>query len=803
VDLERIYIAGGIALDVDGFNCGEWNNPATASTMDPTRVYNNTPSCDVRDMSASHPDRSAGQNQYTNNTNTRNQIIAEVVKYIEANLVYEATRTSNSTILSYLTALEALDLRTVTHTKQGNFFLPPTIAHPFDSNRYIYLDYGLFWRFNADQQAGEEGVDMPGGIGLSLTASVVPSECLTGNPIPGSRNTWQITPPQLYHTRVRNSQLAFVGAGLHRNLVNTLVDQVWAQQIPCMSLWKGTPGMGSSFSSILTGSTFKMFLPGLRDTYANRDMMVRVVPRYVKPGDTAAAYTANDQPRVIYNPGDPAWLIAGTGYPDPRYPGPFDLQVTAPHIELQFLVDSVGNGQYTSFSRILSIDAWLSLYAGIGWYRITSYPSTLPPTFIDPVGRCDLTPFPCRVLRLGVAFQPGINIVYDYATATYFDTPGLTRAIAGIIGLLFNGVLQGKLEIALNTASPSFLGVAVDPADPPAAGSATLGTLFVPLDLDGDSTFESLGFYLKMADLYGGFVTTTGDPIAGADGRADAISPKFIMDTLNNLGVWSFVGGAPSAQDLGGPTPVSLNYPADTHFSPDTLWDLPEINRTGSEIELTPEEVRRLGLGEDSVWLNAAGLTPYVSSRRMIFHYRVDGGVYQIGYGGKIRIPPLFDGQHTIEVQAVDPDRYLDPTPAVLRFTLDRFPPMIRFVGDLDRLGEKGRVELGLELSDAVTPRERIRLAYALDDASFKPLDPERPYISERVAKGEHILKIRAEDESGNLATRELRFYASASSGFGCSLAGSSSSWAGLLALLILISASFALLRRRGEAGDR
>jgi hypothetical protein len=187
----------------------------------------------------------------------------------------------------------------------------------------------------------------------------------------------------------------------------------------------------------------------------------------------------------------------------------------------------------------------------------------------------------------------------------------------------------------------------------------------------------------------------------------------------------------------------------------------------------------------------------------MIFHYRVDGGVYQIGYGGKIRIPPLFDGQHTIEVQAVDPDRYLDPTPAVLRFTLDRFPPMIRFVGDLDRLGEKGRVELGLELSDAVTPRERIRLTYALDDAPFKPLDPEKPYISERVAKGEHILKIRAEDEAGNLATRELRFHASASSGFGCSLVGSSSSWAGFLALLILISASFALLRRRGEAGDR
>src|SRR5690606_39203707 len=124
---------------------------------------------------------------------------------------------------------------------------------------------------------------------------------------------------------------------------------------------------------------------------------------------------------------------------------------------------------------------------------------------------------------------------------------GLESALSSLVAMLLDGVLQGKLELALNTASTDFLGVVIDPGFPmsgaPAESTAAfLGTAIETMDLhpngylgSTDGIYEYLGMYRSIGDIYGAY-TPAGAVIAGPDGKSEVFSPVMIMVMLEQSG---------------------------------------------------------------------------------------------------------------------------------------------------------------------------------------------------------------------------------------------------------------------------
>lgn len=801
VDFERLYLSGGLVLDIDGFVCQD----ITSSDI---RVYNNTPACDVDDMLATHPDRAAGgtpaqqQTRFQDATNERGKLIAELIKYIEAHLTYEAVRATGP-VATYLTALEALDLQSLTHEITGGTIYEPTIENPL-SGQNLYFDYGVFWRFNGErgtQPWHNYGADLVGGYGLQVTYPGGSSCTGAWNPTPFGPRIPTLGEAPMYFRQTRNARDALVGVGFHATPINRALDQIWEQKVLCADIWSGNPGpFGDAVTSVLNTDFFRTFLPSLDRNFDGRQMMIRIVPRYVSPGDPVGTYTiAGDQPQIILNPGDPSNLIPGTNWvEDPaRYPGPFDARLKLPHLELQFLVDvsPTGDGLYTSFVPMFSVDVGLDVYVGLGWYKITStyWPNTPTP----PNTTCSLSPYPCRVARVNAFVDLKLNKITEYDTVTALDPDGLQHALSSLVAMLLDGVLQGKLELALNTSSPDFLGFVLDPGYPSSGAPAEntpafLGTGVEPLDLhpnanygNTDGIYEYLGLYLTVGDVYGSY-NPDGTVNPGPDGKSDTLSPVWLMDMLEEAGVFDLLGAPKTRPER--PLPTA---PIDPHPSPETFLDLPSLGLYGRDLQLSVAEVALLGLGRDpNVRIGVAAMTANGPDAPR-YQYRIDGGMFRLADQRGIALPAMFDGAHALEVWAIDHDGYIDAEPAVLKFTLDRTAPKIAALEGQARLGVDGELNLPLRVSDRVSAADALSVEWRLDGGAWTAIAADGT-IAHRVEPGRHRLEVRATDEAGNVEVRTWTFVGEESA-WGCR-GGSAGS--GDLVLLTLALGAPLLLRR-------
>lgn len=803
VDFERLYLTGGLVLDIDGFLCQD----ITSSDI---RVYNNTPACDVDDMLATHPDRAAGgtaaqqQTRFQDNTNDKNKMVAELIKYIEAHLTYEAVRATGA-VATYLTALEALDLQSLTHEITGGTIYKPSFENPLNGGT-LYFDYGVFWRFNGEMgtlSTHNYGANLVGGYGLALTATAAPAACAMGNPVPAVGRIPTLGEAPMYFRQTRNNRDAFFGAGLHATPINRILDQVWSQNVICADIWSGNPGFfGDAVTSILTTDTFRTFIPSLDRNFDGRQMMVRMRPRYVLPGALVDTYVqANDQPQLILNPGDPSGLIAGTTWAEnpARYPGPFDLRLKMPHIELQFLVDTsvTGDGLYASFVPMFSADVAVDLYLGLGWYKITStyWPST--PT---PAGTtCSQSPYPCRVARVNAFVDLNINKIHEYDTATALDPDGLQNALSSLVAMLLDGILQGKLELALNTGSTDVLGIVIDPGYPSSGAPAEntpafLGTGFEAMDLhpnanagSTDGIFEYLGLYLTIGDIYGSY-NPDGTVNAGPDGKSDVLSPVMLLDMIEDTGIFDALGAPVSRPERRLPS-----APVDPHPSPTTFLDLTALDQYGRDLQIGPAETALAGIGRNpDARVGVAAMTARGPGAPR-YQYRVDGGMFRLADERGIALPAMFDGEHVLEVWAIDVDGYKDAEPAVLKFVLDRTAPKIG-EGGRAVLGKDGRLELPLRVSDRISAADALTVQWRLDGGAWQATAADST-IKSRVEAGPRRLEVRATDEAGNIETRTWTFVGE-EAGWGCR---GGSAAAGDLAVLALALGAPLLLRRRRD----
>ncbi len=806
--LDRLLISGEIGYDTDGYNCTQF----TESDWRVAANGGSTAVCDASKLDPGHPEF-GNQSAYEAKVNSINETLGQFAKYMEVALFYEGVRAASTGVGEYLTAMEILDLQGLSHTVTNGTVYDPVLTHPLDGNTQLYLDYGLFYRFNGEQA---QGIDIVGGFGLEITYPEG-ANCDALDPAPPGPRYPDLPEVPLPFDATKGGKESMVSIGVHLDPLNMAIDQMWEERFLCTSIWKeNDAGIGQ----FLKGDTFSLFVPSLSSKLNTADMMMRVVPRFVSPDSAPAEYDPNvDQVEVTYKPADPPVcddpMTAGSTRPcwrdglqwdpaDPEaYAGPYDIRVRMPHLELQFLTNENNDGIYANYVPIFGVETEVNLYLGVGYYK-TASDGYFPADANIANNPCYAVNGPCRIARVNMHVDTQLKNVYDYNGSTYLVNADLSNSLSSIVAGVLNLAADFEGEFMINTADQDVFGFAIDPAEPtsgpmPPGGQFFRGTAFEATDVSNppDGQDEFLGIFLNIGDLIGGVHTiggkdvgfgydANGDVISNSpDGYADVFSPALIMELLASAGLFD-LALAPGALDV---RPSQVPQIVDNHLNPETFWAIGDIAH-GMDIRLDEDQVRRLGMYDGQVLLSTAALTQDDMPSRTQF--RINGGAFQLSAGNYVKVPFLLDGHHTIEAWNIDNDGYIDPIPATLDFTIDRLAPRIEWVGEPSLLGVGGDVRLGLSVKDIVAEQAELDVAWRLDDGEWQSVAADG-IVDGRAPAGRHTLQVRAIDPHGNENVRTIDFVSEG--GFGCT-AGTGGDPIGLLILMLPII----LLRSRRRA---
>lgn len=188
------------------------------------------------------------------------------------------------------------------------------------------------------------------------------------------------------------------------------------------------------------------------------------------------------------------------------------------------------------------------------------------------------------------------------------------------------------------------------------------------------------------------------------------------------------------------------------------------------------------------------GWHPSVDASDLTFSYRVDGGFWTpFVPATTARIPGLFEGRHVFEVRAMDPSKNVEYTPERIEFVVDSVAPRIAVLGD--RV-QSGSAEYVIDVYDAQTLPEDVRIAYKLGEGEWSGYSYDKQIVLD-AAKGQHVLRVRAMDESGNVGEQVLTI-AVEDGGFGC--ASTTAGGDGLIDLLLILLVPALIIRTRRRA---
>ena len=188
------------------------------------------------------------------------------------------------------------------------------------------------------------------------------------------------------------------------------------------------------------------------------------------------------------------------------------------------------------------------------------------------------------------------------------------------------------------------------------------------------------------------------------------------------------------------------------------------------------------------------GWHPTVDASELTFSYRVDGGFWTpFVPATTARIPGLFEGRHVFEVRAMDPKKNVEYTPERIEFVVDSVAPRIKILGD--RV-QSGSAQYTVDVYDAQTLPEDVRIAYKLGDGEWSGYSYDKQVLL-NAASGQHVLRVRAMDESGNIGEQVLTI-AIEDGGFGCASTTAGSD--GLIDLLLILLVPALIIRSRRRA---
>ncbi|MBI2890714.1 MAG: hypothetical protein HYY13_08005 [Nitrospirae bacterium] len=140
------------------------------------------------------------------------------------------------------------------------------------------------------------------------------------------------------------------------------------------------------------------------------------------------------------------------------------------------------------------------------------------------------------------------------------------------------------------------------------------------------------------------------------------------------------------------------------------------------------------------------------------YTWRNDEGPWEmISAEPAIHLRPQLEGEHRVEVQAVDTDHNVDPTPAVVSYVVDTQGPAIRVIGP--QYPSPETVELRVALADAVSKEDKIHAEWSLGGGEYSPLASDRLVnIAGLPDQTSHALLVRAFDEAENKSFTQYHF---------------------------------------------
>ncbi len=612
--------------------------------------------------------------------------------------------------------------------------LTSTITDPLTGGG-ISINAGFFWDFTATSN----GFNLyPGGLGLALSYTL--GTCVT-QPVGAKPITDTVSlAPYLLGATTPNGQPYMLGLLIHENPLSELLYNVYTDGILCMDLNNNTPMIGSLLGTLFSTSIFGLLFTPLNTYYPNRPMQIEVVPTLVNP----ASLTFNNN---IDTPYIETGADITTSNPALTFPtttvGPAgtngSLVVGIPHLLLNFDVDTTGTGTY---NRVFGLD--LGLTAGIG---ISVWTDPTLPTWGtgSPTG---------RVIRILMGDTPTVNSYIPYSAAIPATVTGMAHILGEVLPTILTAAINGRLDLAIDIYP--LLGITFT--------VPYIGTTG-PLDARG------------LPSNLGAFV-----------GLEYNLDPGLVFSLLDTLGLslTSLTSGLKlDAPQLSG---VQLGMPYPVVYA--NVGDV-----SGSNIVLNAKQTREAGMTAYSSVIDLSSYEANGQNPGIAYSYSLDNGPWSfLSPSGQIALSDLYEGKHTIEVQAVDSNMVMSANTAKVSFDIDSVPPTLSVAGPQGVVNGSSATYV-VDASDAQTPADQITVSYKLDNKSWSIPTTDKDITLSGLTSGSHTVEIRAFDLAGNASqvTANLNIANGVKAGFfGCSTADSGN--AGIPAMLIILLAPLAFV---------
>jgi hypothetical protein len=592
-----------------------------------------------------------------------------------------------------------------------------------------------------------------------------------------------------------------IGIAIHHNFFSRAITSIIKSGALCMVVDGNTPTIGSFLTGILNTQTFGMLMPKLQELYGDNDMQIRIVPSFKSPDPAGLDYTtlfeqaypptttgprtpifptssSAEVPFVLTGGRSIVYLYNLTGT-YPNFPTAFttqtqaDLTIGIPHLHLDFHVFPAGATAWGA-QRVFGLDFGMLLGLDIELLRNDSKFDRW-----DFGGGIALTTG--RVLHIGAMLSSGVNYYLEY----YEALTGLSRKdLNGILSNLIPTILSMaigltadigfdlgyalKLPLTFRVTDDS---VCTGPGQRTCPAAAIMpvgaGRAFAP----GSAITWRMPVYLLSA--------TNSTPVMWYPTDLNWMNPPdwlgisfMLYGTLRSSIIINLLeGGLLSSLGLS---------PADgwDGFNPPETIIIPSEKLTAMEAGFVFDAYDDYDNGNTVryAWrLDKGFWTPFVPQKSAVFSY-------------------LYEGNHILEVRAVDSDGNMDPTPAVYTFRIDSLGPSIRIhgAGDMNIVATSSPT-FYIEARDAQAPDELVTISYRVDGSDWTPFTSARTITLSGLEEGLHRLEVRAKDDVGNISTASMVFKVSTgAAGFGCSVVKSSGLGFGLILLFVPL-----LFRRR------
>lgn len=606
----------------------------------------------------------------------------------------------------------------------------------------------------------------------------------------------------------------YVGIAVHHNLISRILYEVVGDGIACIWVDKYTPMLGSFAGGFLNTDSFAFFMPKLKDSFPGKDMAVEIIPNYKDPGspggNTGGAASYNKPLSVVAysKTGGPTFrpvlsvyssnstrvnfwnefvqnATFGSGFTMFVAPTTWfdiaDLLIDLPYLDLSFNVVTTGDITNANhrWMRVFGLTVGLMLSVDIDIVpcvspdcaRTVKFPNIDSTDFTQPLTSYYKNYYTGQTTDKGGNYFPQGGTFARVIDLTLYVDPDVRYFIAynsnalGLSGSDWAEILGNILPVVLNGLAGAKLRVALDPA----------ALLQLPMELNFPWVGPEFGTGLNWDR-----------PFPAVGGTTDNIGDYFEMfihwrgrPTLANIVKLLDAFGIDLVDTIGGIAGLAPSVPVNVKLA--------DYTSNGNGKGITPPETFITYTSDPHALytrIEFSGWSP--NSDKVRYSWRLDGGTWNLwSEENSVVLTHLLEGWHVFEVRAKDTEKLIDPTPAKYVFRIDSLGPDIRMTAPEVVRGSKA--VFFVDVKDAQAPKDQVLVSYALDEGEWSqwvPADELNAIEMKSIRKGEHILKVRAKDDVGNVSQYTHRFFVVEDGGvLGCSVA--SSSWLILAGILI------------------